>query len=111
MVVVSANWETQWAEAWQAHILRSRACENSISVRCRQSHWRRANHALFGRQHVGGTISRSVHSVGRTNEGYAIATIDLDQVRKVREDRQLIQYRELELRIAPLLRNIDGKPC
>ena len=27
-------------------------------------------------------------------EGYAVATIDLDEVRKVREDRQLIQYRE-----------------
>jgi predicted amidohydrolase len=27
-------------------------------------------------------------------EGYAVATIDLDQVRVVREDRQLIQYRE-----------------
>jgi hypothetical protein len=27
-------------------------------------------------------------------EGYAVATIDLDQVRHVREDRQLIQFRE-----------------
>jgi hypothetical protein len=27
-------------------------------------------------------------------EGYAVATIDLDQVRVVREDRQLIQFRE-----------------
>jgi predicted amidohydrolase len=27
-------------------------------------------------------------------EGYTVATIDLDDVRKVREDRQLIQYRE-----------------
>ena len=27
-------------------------------------------------------------------EGYAVATIDLDEVRTVREDRQLIQYRE-----------------
>jgi hypothetical protein len=27
-------------------------------------------------------------------EGYAVATIDLDRVRSVREERQLIQYRE-----------------
>jgi hypothetical protein len=27
-------------------------------------------------------------------EGYAVATVDLDEVRNVREDRQLIQFRE-----------------
>jgi hypothetical protein len=27
-------------------------------------------------------------------EGYAVATIDLDRVRAIREERQLIQFRE-----------------
>jgi len=93
MVVVSANWETQWAEAWRAHIL-SRACENSIFVAAANRIGEEPTMRFSGDSMLVGPSAEVYTVLDEPIEGYAIATIDLDQVRKVREDRQLIQYRE-----------------
>mgnify|MGYP000941593571 CR=1 FL=1 len=93
MVVISANWETQWAEAWRAHIL-SRACENSIFVAAANRIGEEPTMRFSGDSMLVGPSAEVYTVLDEPIEGYAIATIDLDQVRKVREDRQLIQYRE-----------------
>ena len=93
MVVVSANWETQWAEAWRAHLL-SRACENSIFVAAANRIGEEPTMRFSGDSMLVGPSAEVYTVLDEPIEGYAIATIDLDQVRKVREDRQLIQYRE-----------------
>ena len=43
---------------------------------------------------VAGPMGEVYTRLDEAIEGYAVATIDLDRVRDVREDRQLIQYRE-----------------
>jgi predicted amidohydrolase len=93
MVVVSANWETQFAESWRAHLL-SRACENSIFVAAANRIGEEPTMRFSGDSMLVGPSAEVYTVLDEPIEGYAVATIDLDLVRKVREDRQLIQYRE-----------------
>ncbi|MFN8486547.1 MAG: carbon-nitrogen hydrolase family protein [Caldilineaceae bacterium] len=93
LVVVSANWETQFAESWRAHLL-SRACENSIFVAAANRIGEEPTMRFSGDSLLVGPSAEVYTVLDEPIEGYALATIDLDLVRKVREDRQLIQYRE-----------------
>ncbi len=93
LVVVSANWEEQYSESWRAHII-SRACENAIFMAATN----RVGEEPTGRYHGDSTLvgpsGEMYTALDEPIEGYAVATIDLDLVRNVREERQLIQYRE-----------------
>jgi omega-amidase len=93
LVVVSANWEQQFAESWRAHLI-SRACENSIFVAAANRIGEEPTMRFSGDSMLVGPSAEVYTVLDEPIEGYAVATIDLDQVRQVREDRQLIQYRE-----------------
>jgi predicted amidohydrolase len=93
LVVVSANWEQQFADSWRAHLI-SRACENSIFIAAANRIGEEPTMRFSGDSMLVGPSAEVYTVLDEPIEGYAIATIDLDQVRKVREDRQLIQYRE-----------------
>ncbi len=93
LVVVCANWEQQFAESWRAHVI-SRACENSIFVAAANRIGEEPTMRFSGDSMLVGPSAEVYTVLDEPIEGYAVATIDLDQVRKVREDRQLIQYRE-----------------
>ena len=91
--MVSANWEQQWAESWRAHII-SRACENSVFVAACNRVGEEPTMRFKGDSMIVGPSAEVYTVLEEPIEGYAVATIDLDRVRQVREDRQLIQYRE-----------------
>ena len=93
LVVVSANWEQQFAESWRAHLI-SRACENSIFVAAANRIGEEPTMRFSGDSMLVGPSAEVYTVLDEPIEGYAVATIDLEQVRQVREDRQLIQYRE-----------------
>ncbi len=93
LVVVSANWEEQAHEAWRAHLI-SRACENSIFVAAANRVGEEPTRRFAGDSLLVGPSAELYTVLDEPIEGYAVATIDLDLVRQVREDRQLIQYRE-----------------
>ncbi|MCX6046551.1 MAG: carbon-nitrogen hydrolase family protein [Chloroflexi bacterium] len=93
LVVESANWEQQFSDSWRAHLI-SRACENSIFVAAANRIGEEPTMRFSGDSMLVGPSAEVYTVLDEPIEGYAIATIDLDQVRKVREDRQLIQYRE-----------------
>ncbi len=93
LVVTSANWEQQFADSWRAHLI-SRACENSIFMAAANRIGEEPTMRFSGDSMLVGPSAEVYTVLDEPIEGYAIATIDLDQVRKVREDRQLIQYRE-----------------
>ncbi len=93
LVVVSANWEQQFAESWRAHLI-SRACENSIFMAAANRIGEEPTMRFSGDSLLVGPSAEVYTVLDEPIEGYAVATIDLDQVRQVREDRQLIQYRE-----------------
>jgi predicted amidohydrolase len=93
LVVVSANWEEQTHAAWRAHLI-SRACENSIYMAAANRVGEEPTRRFAGDSLLVGPTGDLYTVLDEPIEGYAIATIDLDAVRQVREDRQLIQYRE-----------------
>ena len=93
LVTVSANWEQQYAESWRAHLI-SRACENSIFMAAANRVGEEPTMRFMGDSMLVGPSAEVYTVLDQAIEGYAVATIDLDEVRTVREDRQLIQYRE-----------------
>lgn len=93
LVVVSANWEEQYGESWRAHII-SRACENAIFVAAANRVGEEPTSRYHGDSMLAGPAGEVYTVLDEPIEGYAVATIDLDLVRNVREERQLIQYRE-----------------
>jgi predicted amidohydrolase len=93
LVVVSANWDQRYAESWRAHII-SRACENSIFVAAANRIGEEPTMRFAGDSMLVGPLGEVYTVLDEPIEGYAVATIDLDRVREIREDRQLIQYRE-----------------
>lgn len=93
LVVVSANWEKQYAGSWRAHLI-SRACENAIFMAGANRVGDEPTMRFAGDSLLVGPMAEVYTVLDEAIEGYAVATIDLDRVREVREDRQLIQYRE-----------------
>jgi len=93
LVVVSADWEEQYGELWTAHLM-SRAAENAIFVAAANRVGEEPTMRFHGDSMVVGPMGEVYTRLDEPIEGYAVATIDLDRVRTVREERQLIQYRE-----------------
>jgi len=93
LVVVSANWEEQFSASWRAHVI-SRACENAIFVAATNRVGEEPTMRFAGDSLLVGPQAEVYTVLDEPIEGYAVATIDLDQIRQVREDRQLIQFRE-----------------
>jgi predicted amidohydrolase len=93
MVVVSANWDEQAKETWRAYLI-SRACENAIFLAAANRVGEEPTRRFVGDSLLVGPSAEVYTVLDEPIEGYAVATIDLDLVRSVREDRQLIQFRE-----------------
>lgn len=93
LIVVGANWDEQFQASWRAHII-SRACENAVFVGAANRVGEEPTRRFEGESIMVGPLGEVYTVVDEPIEGYAVATIDLDQVRDVREERQLIQYRE-----------------
>lgn len=93
LLVLSANWETDAQEQWRAHLI-SRACENAVFVAAANRVGDEPTMHFAGDSMLVGPTGEVYTVLGEPIEGYAVATIDLDLVREVREERQLIQFRE-----------------
>jgi predicted amidohydrolase len=93
LVVFSANWEEPARDAWRAHLI-SRACENALFVAAANRVGEEPTRRYMGDSLVVGPAGEVYTVLDEAIEGYAVATVDLDKVRAVREDRQLMQFRE-----------------
>lgn len=93
LIAVSANWDTHNVDAWRAHLI-SRACENATFVAAANRVGVEPTRHFVGDSMMVGPHAEVYTALQEEIEGYAVATIDLDRVRAVREERQLIQYRE-----------------
>jgi omega-amidase len=93
LIAVGANWDEQFQASWQAHVV-SRACENAVFMAAANRVGEEPTRRFVGETMLSGPLGEIFTVVDEPIEGYAVATIDLDQVRDVREERQLIQYRE-----------------
>ena len=93
LIAISANWDEQFAASWRAHIV-SRASENAVFVAAANRVGEEPTRRFIGDTLLVGPTGELFTVVDEPIEGYAVATIDLDRVRDVREERQLIQFRE-----------------
>ncbi len=93
LITVSANWEMGRQDQWRAHLI-SRAVENAVYMAAANRVGEEATLEFAGDSMLVGPLGELYTGVEEPVEGYAVATIDLDRVRQVREERQLIQFRE-----------------
>ena len=101
MILVMANWEVNYMDEWKTY-LRSRAYENSVYVVGANRVGEDITLNFGGESMVVGPRGQIFASMadetdpetGAPKEGYVVAKIDLDQVRKNREEFQFIQNRQ-----------------
>lgn len=101
MILVMANWEVNYMDEWKTY-LRSRAYENSVYMVGANRVGEDITLNFGGESMVVGPRGQIFASMadetdpetGAPKEGYVVAKIDLDQVRKNREEFQFIQNRQ-----------------
>ncbi|HRF96187.1 MAG TPA: carbon-nitrogen hydrolase family protein [Aggregatilineales bacterium] len=101
IILVMANWEATYMDEWKTY-LRSRAYENSVYVVGANRVGEDITLNFGGESMVvgprgqifGSMADETEPETGAPKEGYVIAKIDLDQVRKNREEFQFIQNRQ-----------------
>jgi predicted amidohydrolase len=99
LLCVCANWghspaqeRTMPVEEWRVYV-QARAMENSTFVVASNRIGEEYSYHFFGDSMVVGPRGEFYALIDEEIEGYAVATIDLDAVRKTREESQLIQCR------------------
>ncbi len=93
LLVCCANWAQPDAEEWRTYV-RARALENSLFVAAANRVGEEYTYAFFGQSMVVGPRGEVHVSVEEGIEGYGVARIDLNDVRKNREESQLLQCRQ-----------------
>jgi omega-amidase len=93
LLAVCANWETPNEEEWHAYLM-ARAFENSLFVAAANRIGEEPSFKFFGESSIVGPRGEVFASVDTGVEGYGLAKLDLGQVRQMREEYQLLQYRQ-----------------
>ncbi len=98
LLIVCANWENPHADEWRVYLL-ARAYENAVFVAAANRVGEEPSYTFFGQSGIIGPRGKVYASIdadqdGEPAEGYAVARIDLDEVRQQREDTQILQCRQ-----------------
>jgi predicted amidohydrolase len=93
LLVVMANWEEPNQEEWKTY-LQARARENATFIVAANRIGEEPSYTFFGQSTIIGPKGRIRAVVDEPIEGYAIAKIDLDEVRHIREETQILQCRQ-----------------
>jgi predicted amidohydrolase len=93
LLLVCANWEQPHADEWRIY-LQARARENAVFVAAANRIGEEPSYTFFGQSSIIGPRGKMYADVSEPIEGYAVARIDLDNVRRVREENQILQCRQ-----------------
>lgn len=93
LLVVCANWEQPNSDEWRAY-LQARAYENAVFIAAANRIGEEPSYTFFGQSAIVGPRGKVYASLDEPVEGYAVATIDLDEVRVQREETQILQCRQ-----------------
>lgn len=93
LLCVCASWERPHTAAW-SHYVFARALENSVFVAAANRIGEEYTYNFFGASIIVGPRGEVCSALDEEVEGYSLATVDLDEVRKNREDTQLLQVRQ-----------------
>jgi predicted amidohydrolase len=93
LLCLCADWEKPHTEEWNAFVL-ARAFENSVFVAAANRVGEEPSYTFFGQSMIVGPRGEIYSSIDEGKEGYALARVDLDEVRRLREEYQLFQLRQ-----------------
>ncbi len=98
LIALCANWEAQAMEEWRT-LVSARAYENQIFVAAANRIGDEYTYAFGGESMIAGPRGETLGAVGRDEndkpkEAYSIAKVDLDLVKKYREELQTMQSRQ-----------------
>lgn len=93
LIAVSANWQVDENAQWRAYCL-ARACENGVFIAGANRVGEEPSYAFCGDSILVGPAAELYTNLEDPVEGYAVATIDLDDVRRNREESQILQCRQ-----------------
>ena len=98
VVAVCANWEKPHLEEWRAYML-ARACENAVYVAGANRIGDEYTYSFFGESMLIGPRGELYAQPPRgeddtPQEAFAVCRVDLDLIRKYREESQLFQSRQ-----------------
>jgi predicted amidohydrolase len=101
LLCVMANWESTQMEEWRTYV-RARAYENALYVAAANRVGEDVTLSFGGESMIVGPRGKVYASLadekdpetGQPREGYSVARIDLDEVRKHREEHQTLQARQ-----------------
>jgi predicted amidohydrolase len=92
-LIECANWEKPNAMEWRTYLL-SRAYENTCFIAGANRIGTDATLSFFGESMIVGPRGQIFAAIDEEIEGYAIAKIDLDEVKRYREELQILQARQ-----------------
>jgi predicted amidohydrolase len=93
VIVVCAAWETAHMEEWRAYTV-ARACENAVYIAAANRVGEEPSYSFGGESMLVGPRGQVCTALDEAVEGYAVATVDLDEIRKAREEYQILQCRQ-----------------
>ncbi|MBN1584168.1 MAG: carbon-nitrogen hydrolase family protein [Anaerolineae bacterium] len=93
ILCVSANWESPNADEWRTYVL-SRAYENAVYVAAANRVGEEYSYTFFGDSMVVGPRGHIYGVLDTAEEGYIVARVDLDEVKRYREEFQFFQCRQ-----------------
>jgi len=93
VVCACANWENPYGDEWRTYLL-ARAYENAVYVAGANRVGEEYTYDFFGDTMIVGPRGQVCGIVDGGEEGYAIARIDLDEIRRYREELQFFQCRQ-----------------
>jgi predicted amidohydrolase len=93
LLLVCAAWESASMDEWRAYTV-ARACENAVFVAAANRVGDEPSYSFGGESTLIGPRGQVHTALDEAVEGYAVAMIDLDEIRRVREESQLLQCRQ-----------------
>lgn len=93
LLIVLANWELPYSDEWRTYLM-ARAYENTCYVAAANRIGTDATYSFFGESQIIGPRGQVFAAMDEEIEGYAVARFDLDEVRKAREEFQILQCRQ-----------------
>lgn len=92
LLVVCANWEEPHSDEWRVY-LQARAYENAVFIAAANRVGEEPSYTFFGQSAIVGPYGQFYTSIDEPTEGYAVATINLEEARRRREETQILQCR------------------
>jgi len=93
LIVCCAAWEAGHIEEWRAYTV-ARAAENAVYVAAANRVGQEPSYSFGGESALIGPRGQIHTALDEAVEGYAVATVDLDEIRRVREEQQILQARQ-----------------